>query len=163
MFRGSMRALIETAVMFLACATAQAAVTFTCSVTANGINFGTYNPLNTGADTAAGTYLVTCNAVGSGSATVAGTLSMNTGSSGKFSTRTLMSGTSKLNYNIYLTPSYTQILGDGTAGTFQESASGTVTAGQVYQVGGSFYGMVPSGQDVSPGGYSDTIVITVAY
>lgn len=140
-----------------------AAVTFTCKVTATGISFGTYNPLSTTAAESTGTYSVTCTATGTGSATVAGTLSMSAGSSGKFSTRTLVSGTNALNYNIYATQSYGQILGDGTAGTYQESASGTVTAGQAYVVGGSFYGMIPVGQEVAPGSYSDTIVVTVAY
>jgi spore coat protein U-like protein len=141
----------------------QAAVTFACTVTATGVNFGVYNPLSTTADTATGTYLVTCTASGNGSATVSGTLSLSSGLSGKFATRTLVSGANILNYNIYMTPTYQQILGDGTAGTYQESASGTVTSGQVYQVGGSFYGQIPAGQEVPPGGYSDTIVVTVAY
>jgi spore coat protein U-like protein len=142
---------------------ARAAVSFTCTVSATGINFGVYNPLSTMGDSAAGSWSVTCTATGTGSATVSGTLSMSTGSSGQYATRTMMSGTNALNYNIYVTPSYTQIFGNGTAGTYAPSESGTVTAGQVYQVAGSMYGYMPPSQDVAPGRYSDTIVITVAY
>jgi spore coat protein U-like protein len=56
-----------------------------------------------------------------------------------------------------------QIMGDGSAGTFAPSDSGTVTAGQVYQVTGSMYGFMPPSQDVPAGSYSDSIVVTVTY
>jgi spore coat protein U-like protein len=143
--------------------TAHAAISFTCSVTAVGINFGVYSPASSSGDAATGSWTVTCTATGSGSATVAGTLALSTGSSGSFASRTMKSGVNALNYNIYLTPSYTQVLGDGTQGTYAPSASGTVTAGQVYQIGGYLYGLVPAAQDVAPGSYADTIVITVTY
>jgi spore coat protein U-like protein len=142
---------------------AQGAVTFTCTVSATGIAFGNYNPLSPGGDSAAGSWTVTCNAVGSGSATVAGTLTLSTGSSGSYAARTMKSGANILQYNIYLTPSYTQVIGDGSAGTYALSDSGTVTAGQVYQVVGSMYGFLPPSQDVAAGSYSDMIVVTVTY
>jgi spore coat protein U-like protein len=143
--------------------TAQAAVTFTCTVSATGVAFGTYNPLNAAGDSTVGSWSVTCNAIGSGSATVAGTLTLSTGSSGSYATRTMRSGTHTLNYNIYLTSSHGQVIGDGTAGTFAPADSGTVTAGQVYQVTGSMYGFMPALQDVPAGSYSDSIIVTVTY
>jgi spore coat protein U-like protein len=142
---------------------AGAVVTFTCTVAASGIAFGTYNPLNAAGDAAVGSWTVTCNAVGNGSATVAGTLTLSTGLSGTYANRTMKSGANALRYNIYLTPSYTQVIGDGSAGTYAPSDSGTVTAGQVYQVTGSMYGYMPPLQDVAPGSYSDSIVVTVTY
>jgi spore coat protein U-like protein len=75
----------------------------------------------------------------------------------------MLSGINALNYNIHLTPAYAQVIGDGTGGTYAPSASGTVTAGQVYQVAGSMYGFMPPLQDVAPGVYADTIVVTVTY
>jgi spore coat protein U-like protein len=142
---------------------ARAAVSFTCTVSATGISFGTYNPLSPGGDSAAGSWSVTCNAVGSGSATVAGTLSLSTGSSGSYAARTMRFGTNALQYNIYVTPTHTQVIGDGSAGTFALSDSGTVTAGQIYQITGTMYGFMPPSQDVAAGSYSDLIVVTVAY
>jgi spore coat protein U-like protein len=142
---------------------ASAAVTFSCTVSAGALAFGVYPANSAAAVTATGTFSVTCTATGSGSATVSGTLSLSTGSSGQFATRTLRAGTSVLDYNIYVTPAYTQIFGDGTAGTYQLSETGTVTAGQVYQVGGALYGLIPARQDVAPGSYLDTIVMTVVY
>jgi spore coat protein U-like protein len=154
----SMGCLLQAAI-----STAHAAVTFTCTVSASSIVFGNYNPLSTSGDAAVGSWTVTCNAIGSGTATVSGTLSLSTGLSGRYSARTMKSGTNSLQYNIYLTPSYTQIFGDGTAGTFAPSDSGTVTAGQVYQVAGNMYGFMPPLQDVPAGSYLDSIVVTVAY
>ena len=142
---------------------ASATITFSCTVAASALAVGVY-PANSAAPIAAtGTFTVTCTATGTGSATVSGTLSLSTGSSGKFATRTMLAGTGVLDYNIYVSPAYSQIFGDGTAGTYQLSESGTVTAGQVYQVGGALYGLIPARQDVAPGSYVDTIVMTVVY
>lgn len=142
---------------------AYAAVTFTCTVNASSIAFGNYNPLSPVGDAAVGSWTVTCNAIGSGTATVAGTLALSTGLSGRYASRTMKSGLNALQYNIYLTPAYTQIFGDGSAGTFAPSDSGTVSAGQVYQVNGNMYGFVPPSQDVPAGSYVDSIVVTVTY
>jgi spore coat protein U-like protein len=142
---------------------AQAAVTFSCQVTATPIAFGAYNPLNAGGTAATGSWSVICNATGSGSATVSGTLSLSTGDSGNYASRRMMSGANTLLYNIYLTPAYAQIIGNGSAGTYSPSASGTVAAGQAYQVTGAFYGLIAAAQDVAPGIYSDSIVVTVTY
>jgi spore coat protein U-like protein len=142
---------------------AQAAVTFTCTVSATGIAFGNYNPLSSTGDSAVGSWTVICNAIGNGSATVAGTLTLSTGFSGSYTARAMKFGTNALRYNIYLTPSYTQIIGDGTAGTFAPSDSGTVTAGQTYQVTGNMYGYMPPLQNVAAGSYTDSIVVTVTY
>lgn len=132
-------------------------------MSATGIAFGSYNPLNSVGDSAVGSWTVICTAIGSGSATVAGTLTLSTGLSGSYAARTMKFGTNALQYNIYLTPSHTQVIGDGSAGTYAPSDSGTVTAGQVYQVTGNMYGYLPPSQDVAPGSYADTIVVTVTY
>ena len=142
---------------------ASAAVTFSCTVSASPLAFGTYPAYSAAPVTTTGTFTVTCTATGSGSATVSGTLSLSTGSSGQFATRTLRAGTSVLDYNIYVSPAYSQIFGDGTAGTYDLTESGTVTAGQIYQVAGALYGLIPARQDVAPGSYLDTIVMTVVY
>jgi spore coat protein U-like protein len=162
-FMRSAQALSIVCLLFAYIPVAYAAVTFTCTVSATAIAFGNYNPLSPTGDAAAGSWTVTCNAIGTGSATVAGTLTLSTGLSGRYSARTMKSGANSLQYNIYLTPSYAQIIGDGSAGTYAPSDSGTVTAGQVYQVTGTMYGLVPPSQDVPPGSYTDSIVVTVTY
>lgn len=152
--------------MILACSfmgRALAAVVFVCSVSATGINFGLYNPLNVAATTAAGSWSVNCTASGTGVGVVSGTLSLSTGSSGTYSSRRLTSGPNTLNYNIYSSTAYAQIFGDGTGGTYAPSASGIVIAGQQYQINGAMYGRMPPIQDVAPGAYVDLIIVTVTY
>ena len=142
---------------------AHAALVFTCTVGATSINFGAYNPLSGIGDAATGTINVTCTATGTGSATVTGTLTLSTGDSGSYTPRYMVSGTHQLDYNIYLTPAYTQIIGNGTGGTYAPTESGTVVAGQLYQVSLTLYGFIPASQNAAPGTYTDTIVATVTY
>jgi spore coat protein U-like protein len=106
---------------------------------------------------------VTCTGSGTGSATVTLNLTLSTGMSGKFSTREMFSGVNTLNYNIYWSPAYTQIMGDGTGGSFAGTASFVVPAGGSNFATGTMYGLIPASQDVVPGGYSDVITVTVSY
>ncbi len=142
---------------------ARAALVFNCTVSTTGINFGTYNPLNTVGNASTGTWAVTCTATGSGSGTVSGTLNLSTGASGSYATRTMRAGANKLAYNVYLDPGHSEILGNGSGGSYAPTESGTVTAGQIYQVSGALYGFMPASQNVAPGSYADTLVVTVTY
>jgi spore coat protein U-like protein len=142
---------------------AWAATIFSCTASITAISFGAYNPLSGVGNAATGTLTVTCTATGTGSTTVTGTLTLSTGDSGSYTTRYMLSGTNKLDYNIYATPAYTQVIGNGTGGTYAPSESGTVYAGQLYQVSLPLYGFVPASQNAAPGSYSDVIVATVTY
>jgi len=142
---------------------AQAVTTVNCTVSAGGIAFGIYNPLNAVADASTGTLRVTCTGSGTGSATVTLNLTLNTGMSGTFSTRKMFSGINTLNYNIYWSAAYTQIMGDGTGGSFGGTATFVVPAGGSNVATGTMYGLAPASQDVVPGGYSDVITVTVTY
>jgi spore coat protein U-like protein len=142
---------------------AQAVTTVNCTVTAGGVAFGIYNPLNAVSDASTGTLRVTCTGTGTGSATVTLNLTLNTGMSGTFSTRKMFSGVNALNYNLYWSAAYTQIMGDGTGGSFAGTATFVVPAGGSNFATGTVYGLVPATQDVVPGGYSDVITVTVTY
>jgi spore coat protein U-like protein len=141
----------------------QAVTTVNCTVSAGGIAFGIYNPLNAVADASTGTLRVTCTGSGTGSATVTLNLTLSTGLSGKYSTREMFSGANALNYNIYWSPAYAQIMGDGTGGSFAGTASFVVPAGGSNFATGTMYGLLPASQDVVPGGYADMITVTVTY
>lgn len=142
---------------------AQAVTTVSCTVTAGGVAFGIYNPLNAVSDASTGTLRVTCTGTGTGSATVTLNLTLNTGMSGTFSTRKMFSGVNALNYNLYWSAAYTQIMGDGTGGSFAGTATFVVPAGGSNFATGTMYGLIPASQDVVPGGYSDVITVTVTY
>ena len=155
--------LLGMAFMMTSVPRVQAAVVFSCTVSTAGISFGTYNPLSPTGDVSSGSWVVRCTATGSGSGTVTGTLSLSTGASGRYTTRYMLAGTNQLAYNVYLDPGYTEILGNGTGGSYAPTESGTVTAGQVYQVNGTLYGLIPAAQNAAPGSYADTLVVTVTY
>jgi len=143
---------------------AHAATTVNCTVSAGGISFGIYNPLNAVANASTGTLRVTCNGSGTGSANVTVNLTLSTGLSGSYATRKMFSGANTLNYNIYWSTAYTQIMGDGTGGSFGGTAGPfTVPAGGSNFATGTMYGLIPALQDVAPGSYSDIITVTVTY
>jgi spore coat protein U-like protein len=143
---------------------AQAATTVNCTASASGIAFGIYNPLSALADASTGTLKITCNGSGTGSANVTVNVTLSSGLSGSYATRKMFSGANALDYNIYWSTAYNQIVGDGTGGSFAGSAGPfVVTAGGSNFATGTLYGRIPASQDVAPGVYSDIITLTVTY
>ncbi len=143
---------------------AAAATVVNCTASASGIAFGIYNPLSAVANASTGSLKVTCSGSGTGSANVTLKVTLSTGLSGSYATRKLFSAANKLNYNIYWSTAYNQIVGDGTGGSFAGSAGPfVVRAGGSNFATGTFYGLIPASQDVAPGAYSDVIVVTVTY
>jgi spore coat protein U-like protein len=143
---------------------ARAVTVVNCTVSAGGIAFGIYNPLSGVSDASTGTLRVTCSGSGTGSATVTLNVTLSTGMSGTYATRKMFSGVNTLNYNIYWSTAYAQIMGDGTGGSFAGTAGPfTVPAGGSNFATGTMYGLIPASQDVVPGSYADMITVTVTY
>jgi spore coat protein U-like protein len=143
---------------------APAATTVNCTASTSGIVFGIYNPLNPVADASTGTLRILCSGSGTGSANVTLSVTLSAGLSGSFATRKMFSGANTLNYNIYWSTAYNQIVGDGTGGSFAGTAGPfVVLAGGSNTATGTFYGLIPASQDVAPGAYSDVITVTVTY
>ena len=143
---------------------AAAATTINCTVAAVGIAFGVYNPLSTAGDASTGSLRITCNGSGTGSTNVTVGVTLSTGQSGSFATRKMFSGSNALNYNIYWSTAYTQVIGDGSGGSFAGTAGPfTVFAGGSNYATGTLYGLIPPAQDVAPGSYSDVVTVTVTY
>ncbi len=141
-----------------------AAITVNCTVTAGSINFGIYNPLAGVGDASTGALRVVCNANGGGSTSITVGVSLTTGSSGNYATRTMQSGINKLTYNIFWDPQHTVVMGDGTGGSYSGTAGPiTIVNGRSIQATGTMYGFVPPGQDVGAGSYIDMITVTVSY
>jgi spore coat protein U-like protein len=150
--------------MALLASFAHAATVVNCTASAGGIAFGVYNPLSAVANASTGTLRVTCNGSGTGSANVTVNVTLSTGLSGSYATRKMFSGVNALNYNIYWSTAYNQIIGDGSGGSFGGSAGPfPVAAGGSQLVTGTFFGLIPTSQDVAPGSYSDVITVTVTY
>jgi spore coat protein U-like protein len=68
-------------------------------------------------------------------------------------------GSETLRYNLYTTPSHTSIWGDGSTGTLFVSGTGNGSE-QRYSVHGRMPAQSPT---PNPGGYSDTITVTMTY
>jgi spore coat protein U-like protein len=76
----------------------------------------------------------------------------------------MLSGTNRLNYNLYYDAAFTQIRGDGTGGTQTGGASLTVSSGaRTASTTSVIYGRIPAAQSPNPGTYSDTILVTINY
>jgi spore coat protein U-like protein len=143
---------------------AHAATTVNCTASAGGIAFGIYNPLSAVANASTGSLRITCNGSGTGSANVTVNVSLSTGLSGSYATRKMFSGVHTLNYNIFWSTAYNQIIGDGSGGSFAGSAGPfVVPAGGSNLATGTLYGRIPASQDVTPGSYSDVVTVTVTY
>jgi len=133
-----------------------------CVVTATPLNFGTYVPKG-GALKVNSTIDVNCT---KGTPfTVALNAGTTTGTS--FAQRLLQNGTSgdtdTLQYNLYTSATYGTIWGDGTSSTSTIAGTG---AGTLTSVAETVYGQLvdsTANQNVSPGTYTDTITVTVAF
>jgi spore coat protein U-like protein len=133
-----------------------------CSVSADDLSFGSYDPLSASNHDATGEVRVTCGAIVA-AVTVSYTISLSSGSSGNRLARTMAKGGSTLAYNLYTNPSHASIWGNGSGGT--------VTLGNSYSLSLLFpktdtfpvYGRIPPGQTVGAGSYSDSLVATVTF
>jgi spore coat protein U-like protein len=141
---------------------AQAAAS--CTLTSTGPAFGNYDPSDANADTANGSVLATCTWTGGGATTLNIVASYSAGNSGAYPNRFMLSGTNRLNYNIYFDSTFATIRGNGTAGTQTGQATITVSSGnRTATATGTLAGRIPAGQNAVPGNYTDTIIITLTY
>jgi spore coat protein U-like protein len=118
-------------------------------ITTGAVTFGTYLWTNPSPTDSVGTISYNCNSPAA--------VLLSAGNSGIASQRTLVSGTDKLNYNLYQDAGRRQIWGDFFTGGVPEFV---VQSGRSDL---SVYGRIPPGQNVAPGTYSDTVTITFLF
>lgn len=139
----------------------------TCSVGATGVVFGTYNPASATPLNSSGQIVVSCTLDPKAEAANVGySVALSAGSSGSMASRAMFSGANFLIYNLYTTSGYTQIWGDGSTGTTVVNGSiklGRSTGNYNGSLAHTVHGRIPAIQDVLPGNYVDTIVVTVTY
>ncbi len=128
------------------------------SVSATGVNFGTYEPLSPPATESNGTVRIACEL--SLDVLPPFLVKLSSGAATHFSPRALTSGLSRLSYNLYTTPALTSVWGDGTSDTDTQSYTGLLVLGHVEL---TIHGAVPAGQFVAAGAYVDTIILTIEY
>lgn len=84
-------------------------------------------------------------------------LTLDGGASGNIGARTLVKGADTLNYQLYLDAARTQVFGDQSGGqTLGVVGNGTLQTHSVY-------GRIPTGQFVTEGNYTDTVIATIIY
>lgn len=133
--------------LMLAGSLASAAV---CSVSSQGIVFGTYDTFSSQSLESTGNIDISCD-----SETIY-SISLSTGS-GSFLQRTMVFGSHVLNYNLFTDAARTIVWGDGTNSTATVSGVTTSTASH------SVYGRVPARQNAYVGNYSDNVTITINF
>lgn len=131
-----------------------ATVQTACSVSANPLAFGNYDPTSATALDASTTLSVLCTI---GTSFTVG-LNAGTASGATVTTRRMTNGANTLNYALYRESGRTNNWGN-TPGTDTPPATTAPVGASSLTV----YGRVPAGQNVPAGGYADTITVTVNY
>jgi spore coat protein U-like protein len=121
-----------------------------CSVSAGSLGFGNY--ASAAATLATAAVSVNCSDGGS--------YAVSLGSGSNFSTTRRMAGPSGqfLGYELYSDSGRSVLWGDGTTLGNRVSGTGTGVAQSL-----TVYGRIPAGQNMMPGSYTDTVVVTVEY
>lgn len=133
-----------------------AAAAAQCTVSATGVNFGSYNVFNATATDSTGSVSYQC------ALPVSVQIKLSPGSSGSFAPRKMVKGAERLDYNFYLDGGRSIIWGDGVAGT--SFYSSTVSIFQLSTpINVTVYGRVSPRQDVSAGSYADTVIVTIFF
>jgi spore coat protein U-like protein len=133
-----------------------------CNASAQPVAFGNYNPLASGPNDSAGTVNVTCSLVLGLSLLVSYNISLSTGGSGSYAARSMSSGSNALSYNLFTDATRLLVWGNGAGGTSRISNSYLLGALPIVS-NHPVYGRIPAGQNVPPGVYGDTILVTVEY
>lgn len=139
------------------------AVGESCSVTASGVIFNTYNPFNSSALDVSGNIRVTCTNSLVTPQTVNYTISLSTGGNNSYNPRVMANGANSLTYNLYKDSLRTIVFGDGSGSTQTVSGSVTIPAQGSASQDHTVYGRVPALQNAFVGDYSDSITVTLNY
>lgn len=122
-----------------------------CSISTTSMSFGMYDVFSGASLPTTGAIFYSCN----WHARIQVTLSRG-GYAPNNNPRQMANGDSRLDYNLYLDAAHTLIWGDPSPNHYNRSGwfiSGSLTV----------YGLIPAGQDVPAGIYSDSVTATVNF
>jgi spore coat protein U-like protein len=137
--------------------TVSATVSGNCLITAQDMNFGTFELLDTTDQQTASDILVRCT----NGTTYGIALSVGTGT---FENRTLLNGSDALTYNLFTDAAHTTVWGDDSGSTDIVTGTGTgmgIPNLITHKVYGRILGSANLG--AKPGTYSSTITATITY
>jgi spore coat protein U-like protein len=129
-----------------------------CSIAVTPMNFGAYNVFAVAPLRSTGTFSVTCNEAPPPTVTITVGPSATTGI---FNPRQMgkSGGGDALTYNLFTDSALTQIWGDGVTGG--SVLRQKVTKNKAWNA--IVYGSLPAQQNVSAGGYADTLLVTIIW
>jgi spore coat protein U-like protein len=119
----------------------------------SGVAFGVYDVDSPAPLDSNGAIRLDCNG-----AAFAVTVNLSRGNAPTYNPRFMLNGLERLYYNLYTDAARTSIWGDATGGT---SRIGVFNPPNVIDL--FVYGRIPALQDLPPGTYVDTIVVTVNF
>jgi spore coat protein U-like protein len=160
--RMRIRSLYSIMMVFILLAFALPAGAFNCNVNVTGLSFGGYDVFSAIPKDSTATVTVTCNAPPQNpTAPVPVVISLSPGNSGSFAQRRLqrLDGPDRLAYNLFTTPAFSTVWGDGSGGS--QTQTNLVTKDTPWTA--NIYGRIPAGQNVSAGSYSDVITVTIEW
>lgn len=158
--------------IWIACPSAWAVIS--CTITAPNLDFGLYDHLDISPLDSSSNMTVDCHdnvLLLGGGGYLTYSISLNTGSSGSYSSRSMASGNSSLAYNLYIDSARSIIWGDGSGGSATRSNTVRVpiclsllflNCPSVFSQE-LVYGRIPAQQSVDEGSYSDPITVTVIF
>jgi spore coat protein U-like protein len=131
-----------------------------CTISAVGVNFGTYDPQSAANKDNNGRVDLACP-----TAVMSPIVALNGGLWGAVNARRLKHNTLAyfINYNLFTTTGRTVIWGDGTSGTSTVTLSGGSVSGGTRNFTRNIFGRAPGSQNVAAGVYNDTITLTVTF
>jgi len=141
----------------------------TCSVSASGVVFGAYDPLHSAPLDSSGSITFRCTSIIAllSLRIVSFEVQLSSGNSGSFIERTMSSGSSTLEYNLYTNSARNTVWGDETGGTGLLGGilqfPPLLSIGTVKEASFTAYGRIFGGQLVPAGSYSDAITVTILY
>ena len=125
----------------------------TCDLSIVSVNFGSYDAFASSPNIVTGKITGTCDP---GLPFVI-KLAPGENSGGSFHPRKMISSSGDtLSYNLYRDSTHNEVLGDGTGNTFTLTGTG---GNQSFTV----YGRIPAMQNIIPGAYSDSVVVTIEW
>lgn len=125
-------------------------------VSTSGVSFGDYDTLRPAPVDSLGFVAFRCTSV---TATDNVMIHLSRGDAGSFHPRAMAHRGFRLEYNLFLDAGRAVVWGDGSSGT--STYLGHPAEGQTVSV--PIYGRILPRQGVRPGGYGDSIVVTIQY
>lgn len=148
---------LAAALAGLALAAVPARAAIRCSITSvSPVAFPAYNVFSARPNDAQGSVTYSCRGVGQDTVTI----ELSTGESGSFSPRRMRRASEPLAYNLFLDAGRGTIWGDGGGGT---GRYGPIQPPNNSPVVVFVFGRIPPAQNVSPGMYADSVILTLNF